>query len=635
MFFSRSKKMLFMAMLLAVFFLLLPLSASAQILGDVNNDTLVNITDSLLIAQYYVNIEPAVFYPEYADVDSNNMINIVDALLIAQFYINLIPELPGHLPTDPTPDPNGEGTLIQLNGNSISLNGSGAIVNGSNVTITDAGIYTISGSLNNGRIIVETDDPALVTINLNGVNVKSSVNSPLSIMNAPEGVEIVVMENTTNYLSDSSNYIFEGDDDEPNAALFSKDDMDISGKGSLIINANYNDGIVTKDDLNIKDATIEVTAVDDGIRGKNSIEIKSGANIKVTSGGDCLKSDDDEGGLVEIKKCTLDLTSTAADGIDAAIAVTITNEEADVKILSGGGSSRTPNDTISTKGIKAGDSIIIEAGIIVVDSSDDAIHSGNTISISGGFITVSSGDDGIHAENVLDVTGGEINILTSYEGIEAITINLNGGSMSVTANDDGINAAGGARNQSFLNVNGGYFVVHVTNVTPQGSTGGDAVDCNGMITTTGGTLLIHGQTANVDSAIDYDGGITNNGGFIVGVGSSMMAMAAGSNNSRQNTLLYNFDSKPKNTLINIQNTNGNSLMTFLPDKDFSSLTFSSPDLQSGQSYNVYFGGSYSGGTQKDGLYQNGSYNRGTLGTTFTVSGLLTTIGGNSGWPWPM
>ncbi|MBN2736290.1 MAG: hypothetical protein JXR70_04870 [Spirochaetales bacterium] len=63
------------------------------VLGDVNGDNFVNIVDALLIAQFYVGIDAAVFIEANADVDCNNAINIVDALLIAQFYVKLIPEL--------------------------------------------------------------------------------------------------------------------------------------------------------------------------------------------------------------------------------------------------------------------------------------------------------------------------------------------------------------------------------------------------------------------------------------------------------------------------------------------------------------------------------------------------------------
>lgn len=45
-------------------------------------------------------------------------------------------------------------TVITLSGGSASVNGNGAEVKGSVVTITAAGVYAVSGSLEDGRILV-------------------------------------------------------------------------------------------------------------------------------------------------------------------------------------------------------------------------------------------------------------------------------------------------------------------------------------------------------------------------------------------------------------------------------------------------------------------------------------------------
>jgi hypothetical protein len=635
-------KMCFIVLLVGV---LCPLVMWGQTLGDVNASGSVDIVDALLTAQYYVGLDPANFQESYADVDGSGAVSIVDALLIAQYYVGLITEFPAGtqgtpVPTPgPTQEPGGE-TLIQLNGNSITVNGTGATVDGTIVTISAAGTYTISGTLNDGRIIVDTADELLVILNLNGIDISSSVNSPLSIMNAPEGTEIVLVENTRNYITDSSTYVFENpEEDEPNAALFSKDDMDIIGEGTLIVDANYNDGIACKDDMNIKDCTITVTSVDDGIRGKNSLEIKSGAHITVDSAGDCLKSDDAEDGLIEIKKCTLDLTSSGADGMEAEIEVTITHEESYVNVTAGGGSNVRPNAEVSTKGIKGVQNILIENGIINVDSSDDAIHSNDTITITGGSLDLATGDDAVHADLILDVNGGIIDISQSYEGLESEVLTINNGDIHLNADDDGLNAAGAEGmggggmfepGEYYLNINGGYIAVNITDVTAQGSTGGDGFDSNGYINMTNGTVVVHGSSNNVDSALDYNGSFTMSGGFFIGSGTSSMAMAPGGNTSSQNALLYNFTTQ-QNTLVNIQSSNGSSILTFAPNKQYSSIAFSSPDLVTGTTYDIYFGGS-STGTVKDGLYQGGTYTPGSLSTSFTVSSNVTTIGSGGGFP---
>ncbi len=64
--------------------------ASAATLGDVNNDSGVTIVDALLIAQYYVGLNPSGFNAASADVNCSGGIDIVDALLVAQYYVGLV-----------------------------------------------------------------------------------------------------------------------------------------------------------------------------------------------------------------------------------------------------------------------------------------------------------------------------------------------------------------------------------------------------------------------------------------------------------------------------------------------------------------------------------------------------------------
>jgi acetylxylan esterase len=91
--------------------------------GDVNANGDIDILDALIIAQYYVGLNPANFDSTVADVNGDSGINIVDALLIAQYYVGLINELPGCSQTpEPTPSceetrpPNPpQGSLNQVN----------------------------------------------------------------------------------------------------------------------------------------------------------------------------------------------------------------------------------------------------------------------------------------------------------------------------------------------------------------------------------------------------------------------------------------------------------------------------------------------------------------------------------------
>ena len=65
------------------------------VLGDVDGNKIVNTLDAMLVAQYYVKLPLANFDDTVADVDGNGVINTLDAMLIAQYYVKLIPQFPG------------------------------------------------------------------------------------------------------------------------------------------------------------------------------------------------------------------------------------------------------------------------------------------------------------------------------------------------------------------------------------------------------------------------------------------------------------------------------------------------------------------------------------------------------------
>lgn len=632
---ARGRSVLLTALFLAIF----PLALFGQTLGDVDLNGKITIIDALMTAQYYVGLNPQGFQAANADVDANGAVNIIDALMIAQYYVGSITVFPGSSQSPPTPSTPpasqlpGETTRISLNGNSISVSGPGAAANGSTVTISSPGTYSLNGTLNNGQVVVNSADEGAVTLILNGVNITNNTNAPIAIMDAKD-MMIILADNTVNTLTDGTNYVFPTpDDDEPNATLFSKDDLDISGNGTLNIKANYNDGISCKDDLKIYGGNIIINSKDDGIRGKNSIKVKGGT-ITVTAGGDGFKSDDAEDSFIGIENGTVKITSVG-DAIGAEMDVQI--NDGTLNLTTGGGSGASSDK--SAKGIKGLSSTVIYGGNITINAADDCIHSDKNITINGGTMNLSAADDGLHANETVIINNGTIDVVKSVEGIESASITINDGKIHVYADDDGINATGPEEGDPFsagnfyIYINGGYIVVDINPVTLPGSTGGDGLDSNGYMEMRGGTVIVNGGI-NVDSAIDYNGTFKMMGGLIVGVGTSTMAMAPGGNGSTQNALLYNFTEKQGGVLINIQNANGTNLVTFAPKRQYSSIAFSSPLLQTGSSYNVYFGGS-STGTATDGLYTGGTYNRGTLGTNFTVSGLVTTIGGGGfpGWPW--
>ncbi len=562
--------------------------------------------------------------------------------------------------------------LIQLNGSEIITSGAGVTVDGSKATITTAGTYKISGTLSDGQIIVDTQDEAVVRLILSGVDLRSSISAPVYIRNAEKTV-IVLADNTHNLVTDGSSYMLENvDEDEPNAAIFSKSGLTLYGAGALTVNGNYNDGIASKDGLIIAGGTIEVTVVDDGIRGKDYVVVKNG-NITINSQGDGIKSDNEEDasqGFIAIEDGVFNITTTG-DALTAQSDVSIT--DGDFTLVTSGGNDPA-GETISAKGIKSVANVTIAGGAFTINAVDDALHTNGNLTLHNGVFNITSGDDGIHADAALTINNGEINITESYEGLESAVITINSGNIHVSASDDGINVAGGndgsgmmqgmrpgpsggrpaggpgggpgtgiapdaagavappdgsqqpggfsgqdafsASGSYYLYINGGYIVVDAN---------GDGIDVNGAIEMTGGTVIVNGPTQQMNGALDYDAGFNMTGGFLVAAGSTGMAQAPGDTSS-QYSVLINFDSSLQaGDLVHIQDSTGKNILTFAPTKLYQSIAFTAPELTNGETYTVSIGGS-STGTATDGLYQNGTYTPGSEYTRFTIADVVTKIG---------
>ena len=545
-------------------------------------------------------------------------------------------------------------TAITFSDQTITVDGSGAAADGSILTITQPGTYILSGTLSEGQVRVETVDEADVQIVLDGATITNSTGAAIYVKSA-NSATITLAEGTTNTLSDGETYTFEDSEDEPDATLFSKSDLILNGTGTLVIDANYAHAIKGKDDVTIAEGTYDITSVGDAIKGRDSLFISSGT-FTIVAGADGLQStnEEEEGkGILTIESGTFTITA-AADGIQAATNLQILG--GDFTITTGGGSANssttseawgtwgapteeaattTTEETTSAKGLKATGSLAISGGTFVLDTSDDALHTNDTIQITGGDFTIASGDDGIHADNTVTIDDGTIDINQSYEGIEATEITLNGGDIALTTSDDGINAAGGndasavsgrpgestftstAEGAGLLTINGGTLVVNAS---------GDGLDSNGSIEMNDGTVIVNGPTDSMNGTLDYDSTFNINGGTLIGVGSSGMAMSP-SSTSTQSFLFTSSIPLAADEAIQITGPDGEVILTFEASTTAQSLVFSSPELVNGSAYTITTGGTVSGDSAT-GIYEDTSFSGGS--STVEVSATTESSGGQMG-----
>ena len=604
------------------------------------------------------------------------------------------------------PDDDSVVTALVYSGSSVTAtNASGGVVSnpsnltisGANVTITASSEISVSGESTSGQLAVNVDKTAepegKVVLNLEGLTLSNSSAAPIYVEAIGDEVQISAKNGTTNTISDGTSHTdtyvdSDGNTNTVNGAIFSRDDLKLKGKGTLIVNGNTEDGIVCKNDLKIWNGNITVNAADDGIRGNDSVRIGDPdaadySSLSVTvntnngsSGGDGIKtnSDEDGKGYVTINGGTVNIDSYA-DGIQAEQTFTMNGGELNITTYQGsnftgsasggnggwgggmGGNDGNSNKTdISAKGIKAvgvydeagttwqsGGDLIVNGGTITIDSSDDSLHCGGDMQLLGGSMTLATADDGAHSDHALTIgsTGGDydapyVNITKSYEGIEGVDITQNCGTVMVTSSDDGYNAAGGA-DSSGNNNSGGWG---------QGSWGGPG---GGSSSDGSQTMTFNGGYAYVNAAgdgLDSNGNIYFNGGYVfvsqTGGGNGPLdcgdsnnsitysggtVIAAGSSDMFETPSSYSFlstTSVSAGQTITFTDASGNVLATFTLPNGSAEMVMCSQE----SSVTCYTGGTLSGTTY---FASQDSTNRcgygGTIGGGTAVS---ASSGGNSG-----
>ncbi|MCL2412166.1 MAG: carbohydrate-binding domain-containing protein [Treponema sp.] len=396
--------------------------------------------------------------------------------------------------------------------------------------ITSGGRYVLSGR-HQGQIIIEAERNDIVELILDDVTLHNP-NGPAIIAPRSQRVELILADGTINTISDGTH-----PNDDNNAAIYIQHDLIISGNGTLNVNGNYRHGIRTQGFLTINEGVFYVTAAGDALRGRNGITIQNGT-FTLDSGGDGMQS----------------------------------SRESDPQ-----------------RGF-----VTINGGTFTIRAGDDGIQAESTITINGGNITITAEDDAITTKGSVLITGGYIQVTDSYEGIEALNVTITGGDINIVARDDGINArehgagAGSAvrgrtttraplNNNIFVRITGGSITIRAIN--------GDGIDSNGHIFLEGGTLNITGPFGRIgEDAIDLDGNFIVTGGQFITAGN----IRSISPQSTQPVILFRHNRQlPAGTLIEMRDTRGYTLLSYVAKGTFNVSGFTSPGFAIGLTYSLY------------------------------------------------
>ena len=274
---------------------------------------------------------------------------------------------------------NTEGaTQIAASGDSIVVTGDGAVAENGKVTIRKAGTYLLSGTLEEGQLLVDAEEGAEIILVFDGFKISNSTDAPL-LFESGSSITLVLKDGSKNAVTD-----LRSSAEENKAAIYTKSDLTISGNGTLDVTGTAEDAIHSKTNVTVQGGTINLKAGDDAIHADETLTILDG---KVT----VLESEEGlEGLVVDIQGG--DITVNASDdGLNAS---------------DGSGSDKAPGQ--ATEGAE----IRISGGVLTVKAGGDGIDSNGDLIISGGTVVVDGPSDGGNAPIDYDgkgvISGGTV-----------------------------------------------------------------------------------------------------------------------------------------------------------------------------------------------------------------------------------
>ncbi len=525
----------------------------------------------------------------------------------------------------------------------MAVSGKGVALDGNVIRITNGGDFTVVGE--NENIMIHVDTKYKVKLRLEGVKMTNPTGPVIFFENSNKSL-ITVGKGTENYITDGEEY-----DVDAKAAIFSNDDIEIKGEGTLYIKSMAHHAIASDDDIKIEEGTLALESLKkDGIHANNTIKIKGG-DIKITAYGDGIQAEEDvviEGGKIDVTT-----TGTVAESFGGRGGMPggnwgtrgerpFTRDESGQTMQKpdfgerpqgqmppegmmppegfngqmppegmappegfGGqippedmpfeeNSENAENEETATKGIKATTNIEITGGQIIVNSADHAVHSAGTVTVSGGEMSLSSkAGKGISAHGDVVIEDGTINVLKATEGLESkANFTINGGKINIIATDDGINAGGtGGRDvasrQNSDADTGHDLIINGGDIFVNAQ--GDGLDANGRMIINGGNIIVEGPTNNGNGSLDSGGVIKVNCGVLIALGASGMAEVPGNDSLQPSFRLVAEANIAPGSEIVIKNSSGDVIYSYTTQKTGNSIVFSSDKLIVGETYTVAVG----------------------------------------------
>ncbi|OPX45625.1 endoglucanase G precursor [Ruminiclostridium hungatei] len=377
------KNKIFLVLTLAATLAFSSMPANAAVMyGDLNSDGGIDALDIAAMKSSLLGIF-TISDTKVADLNGDGSVDAIDFALLKSYLLGYISTFPVDTGTPVDPEDAWKENIGKISLDStITCTGKGAAVSGTTVNITSGGDFEVVGTLTNGMIYVNTAEK--VKLRLNGCSITNSNGPAIYFQNADKAF-ITIEKGTTNNLADAKTYSTVNS--EADAVLFSNDDLEIKGAGTLNITGNFKHGISGDDDIKIENGNIIIkSAPSDGIHCNNTIKI-TGGTLNITAASDCIDTDGD----IIIENGTLTL-SAGDDGMHSEAAMT----------FNGG----TTTVLKSYEGIEGKTVTTVNNGTINITATEDGLCAGKQLVINGGNIEIMCGKDPYDSNGTITMAGG-------------------------------------------------------------------------------------------------------------------------------------------------------------------------------------------------------------------------------------
>ena len=290
-----------------------------------------------------------------------------------------------------------------------------AVADSQDITITEAGVYVLTGQAEGVTVYVAADKEDKVQLVLDGLAITNG-DAPAIYVKSADKVFVTTAGDSA--LAVTGAFLSDGDT-HTDGVIFSKSDLVLNGTATLTVTSSEN-GIVGKDDLKITGGTYLVSAQSKAIEANDSIRIADGV-FELTAGTDGLHTendDDDTTGYIYLGGGTFTIQA-GDDGLHATAVIQVDDGQLTIA---------------AAEGIEA-TYVQLNGGTIAISSWDDGINAAQkskayraTVEINGGDITIAMGagdTDGVDSNGDILINGGTVSVTGNsafdYDGTGTIT----------------------------------------------------------------------------------------------------------------------------------------------------------------------------------------------------------------------